>query len=272
MHRHIYLLLMSIIACGLIVSPVSGKLSATGAIFESKTSPGEHFSHNLTMSLSSDAKAPENLTVGLFDWYQDYNGGNIGVKDNPDIAPYSAKNILSINPSNFSLRPGNSQKISIEGDMPAGDGGRYAMVGVKTVPNSTKEGGKSILISVGIYAPVILTINGSKMIRTGEIDNVSLLGPISSKMQNVSMMFKNTGNYHYPVNASATLLDEKGSILAAASTAARGSLIPTATRMIKFSIVPESALKPGSYTAVVNVTLKDGTLLATKKTQFEIKQ
>lgn len=271
MHKTIYLLLTIIVACGLIVTPITGKLSATGAIFEAKASPGEHFSHNLTMNLSSDAAAPENLTVGLFDWYQDYNGGNVGVKDNPNIATYSAKKFLSVSPSNFSLSPGTSQNIRIDGDMPAGDGGRYAMVSVKTVPNATKGGGKSLQISVGIYVPVLLTISGSKLIRTGEIDNLSLQQPISAKRQNISMEFKNTGNYYYPINTSVTLRDAKGSVLTTALSASRGSIIPTATRMIKFSVTPEAILKPGTYTLEGNVTLKDGTLLATKKMPFEIK-
>lgn len=263
--------LLTIISfCVLFVSPGAARLSASGVLFEGDAPPTGHLSHDLVMSLSSDETSPLNLTVNVLDWYQDPSGANIGVKENPPMEAFSAKKILSISPTNFSIRPGASQIIKIEGDMPAGDGGRYAIVTVKTVPNAGK-GAQGVAISVGMYAPVVLTISGSKLIKTGEIDNLTLQEPISPKQQNISMAFKNTGNYHYPVNASVTLRDGKGSVLATASTTTRGSIIPTAIRTIKISTVPKSALKPGAYTAEVNVKLKDGPLLATKKTQFEVK-
>ena len=257
-------------ACIFTISSVEARIGFSDVVFAAEAAPGGHVSHNLVSTLSSDEPAPVNLSVDILDWYQNQDGANLGLKDNPEIAPYSAKKILSVSPRNFSISPGKSQNIKIEADMPAGEGGRYAIIFVHTLPKLGK-GGQGVAITVGMNTLVLLTISGSELIKTGEIDNLTLQEPISAKQQNISMTFKNTGNYHYPVNASATLKDAKGSVLATASTAVRSSIIPTAKRMIKFSIVPESLLKPGTYTAEVNVTLKDGTLLATKKTLFDIK-
>jgi len=143
-------------------------------------------------------------------------------------------------------------------------------VQVYTSPKPNK-GIQGIGVSVGADTPVILTIAGSKQIKTGEIENISLAELVSAKRQNVSIKFKNTGNYHYKVHAISSLKDEKGDVLATDSPEVKGSIIPTATRQIKFSLIPKSELTPGTYTVGVNVTLEDGTMLESKATEFAIK-
>lgn len=248
-------------------------LAVTGAIFNAEVAPGSHLSHELNVSLSSDESAPVNMAAELMDWYQYPSGLSVGIKNNPNITPYSARQFLSVSPTNFSLSPGSHQKVKIEGDMPAGDGCRYAVVFVHIMPNVEKEDA-GIAISFGMNALVLLTISGSEIVKAGEIDNLSLGVPLSPGQQNLTMNFKNTGNYHYKINASAFLKDEKGDILAtalAASHDVREPVIPTAERKIRFSLVPKSELKPGNYSVEARVALADSTVLATKETGFEIK-
>jgi P pilus assembly chaperone PapD len=247
----------------LTIFAVEAKLSASGVQFVAEAEPRENLSHDLIIALGSDEASPLNLTAEVLDWNQSLSGYNHGVEYNPDIAPYSARSFLAVLPSNFSLEPGTYQKIKIEGQMPTGDGGRYAIVQVKSAPRGEK--GQGVSISLGINTIVLLTIAGSKLIKTGEIENLSLEIPISGRQQNVSLTFKNTGNYHYKINVSAQLKDKNGKILAEANPTIIGSIIPTAKRQIKFSLVPDSELKSGIYTLGINVTLPDGTPLATKE-------
>ncbi len=258
-----------IMTCALIISPVESSLSVYGVEFIGNAAPGRHLSHNLTLALSSDELNPVNLTADILDWLQNSNGSNIGVKENADIAPYSAKKYLSVSPKNFSISPGAAQDVKIEGDVPIGDGGRYAIVMVHTLPNSAK-GDRRLGVSIGVNTIVILTISGSKIIKEGKIENLSLVQPISAEQPMVSFMFKNIGNYHYRVNVSAYLKGERDQILAEAFPEIRGSVIPTAARHIKFSLVPGSKLESGTYTIKVNAALSDGTYLDSKEIKFQI--
>ena len=246
-------------------------LTTSGIIVNTEAAPGEQVSNDLTVSLSPDEPAPQNIEVDLLEWNQSLNGANHGVKDNPEIAPYSATKFLSVSPKNFTIKPGTSQDVNIHGVMPKGDGGRYAIVAVRGVANSTKKG-NAIAVSFGINAQVLLTISDSKIVKTGEIENISITKPITSQIQNFTAIFKNTGNYHYGIDANASLKDEKGEVLAKTSQQVKGGgIIPTASRMIRFSMKPSAKLKPGNYTVEVEATLADGTVLANKEIGFEIK-
>ncbi len=266
MAKTCYALVAAVLICAAMTSPSEGKASFSGLKFMAEAVHGEHLSHNMTVAISSDELASSNFSVEAMDMYQSPSGYLVGA-ENPDIAEYSAKNFLSISPKNFSLEPGESQDINIEADMPEGDGCRYAIIFIHTVPH---EGG-GVGISVGAYASVFLTIAGSELIKTGEIGNLSMEMPLSFKQQNISMAFKNTGNYHYKIKVSATLKDYKGNILASAIPDTGGSIIPTAIREIDFSLTPKSELAPGTYTIGVEVALQDGTMLATKEIKFEYK-
>lgn len=268
--KSVYGLLVVISICALALSPVEGRLSITGAIFNAELAPGDHISHNINVSLSSDEPAPVNLAADLMDWYQYPSGLSLGIKDNPDIAPYSSRKFLTVSPENFSLKPGSYQNVKIEGIMPKGDGSRYAIVFVHIVPNATKKSG-GVAVSFGMNTLALLTISGSNIAKTGEISSLGLDEPISPRQQNVTMIFKNTGNTHYRIKANVTLKDENGDVLATASPDSSEAVIPTAVRKTSFSMMPKEELKPGSYTIAANAALSDGTVIATNETKFEIK-
>jgi hypothetical protein len=267
---NVYALFAILVLCTFTVSPAIARLTTSGIEFKADAAQGEHVLHNLTVSLSSDETKSQKIEVNILDWYQNPSGRNRALMENPDIAPYSAKGFLSASPKNFTIAPGASQKVKIDGIMPAGDGGRYAIVSLRLMPNATTMS-EGIGISVGINALVILTISGSELLKTGEIENLSIEEPISSKHQNITAEFKNTGNYHYKINATAYLKDSKGDILATASPKIEESLLPTSKRMIRFSLIPKSELKPGTYTVEADVALTNNTILATEETKFELK-
>jgi P pilus assembly chaperone PapD len=267
-NKCVYIYIIFILMCPLYLPSSSATLTTTNSIIKIEASPGEHFSQNLTVSLSSDEKSPINIIVKIQDWCQNLNGANAAIKNNPDIEPYSAKKFLSVSPKTFTIKPGEAQQVKIEGDMPAGNGGRYAIVSVDTLPKP-KPGG--IGLSFEMNALVLLTIKGSNLSKTGEIENLTLMESVLPRQQNVTMLFKNTGNCLYSLDATISAKDKEGNILAVTMPRILGGIIPTAIRQIKASLTPESWLKPGNYTVSAEVALKDGTVLATKEIKFEIK-
>jgi hypothetical protein len=267
MKRAIYLL--AVISIFLVIDPTYGYLSVTEVDFRIKAFPGENISHELKVALSPDEPAPINIVIDLLDWYQDPKGINIGVKINPDIELYSAKNFLNVSPRSFMLSPGKFQVVRIEGTMPAGEGARYAIVSVYTKPNSTEET-SGIAISFAMNKLAILTIKGSKLIKTGEIRDLKMDEPIFSKQQNGSIVFRNTGNNHYKILTEVYLKDENGNFLANSSNKIDDYIIPNATRIIDFSMIPDHELKPGNYFIGSNVALEDGTILDNQEKDFKI--
>jgi hypothetical protein len=94
---------------------------------------------------------------------------------------------------------------------------------------------------------------------------------VSAKEQNMSFIFKNTGNHHYRIQSDVVVTDKDGNIVANATKSNPGApIIPEATRLIKFNIKPQSPLKPGDYSANVTVKEENGSLLATKETKFKL--
>ena len=261
----------------------SAGLSLSESTVKMEVNPGQHISKAITISSSSDEKA-DNYTIEAFGFGDSSIGSAIDLKADQDTSPYSARTFLNISPPNFYLEPGKSERVLIEADIPenVGEGGRYALVNIHSSPKPIKTAGASISMAFNI--PVLFTISGTKITKTGEITSLDFnkpnLGPDKkeagaplSARQNITVVFKNTGNYHYKVRATAELKDESGNILAnATSPASINSIIPTFSNQFMISLIPSVQLKPGAYiikSAVSNAD--DGTEIASKEMKFDIK-
>lgn len=118
---------------------------------------------------------------------------------------------------------------------------------------------------------VLLKITGTELLKTGEITSLELQKPVTAEHQNVSLIFKNTGNYHYKARAKAVLMDDKGEIIANASTPLSfSSILPTMLREFKIPLIPGRKLSLGKYSINASVSLGDETVLATKEIDFKI--
>jgi hypothetical protein len=250
--------------------------SVSGISFEPEAAPGEHITHEMDVGLR-ESDEPQDILVDIYDWNQTLQGDNIIAKEGSKLAsPYSAKSILKASSTSFHLDPGGSQKVVLEGDIPtdAKAGGRYAIVSVHTVPKPMNVNGSEtknpIRLAYAINVLVLIKISGDE-IKTGEITSLIVNEPVSGEHQNVTMIFKNTGDYHYMVDAEAYLKDKDGKVLANASLPLDSSIFPTFSRLFQFFLTPETPLKPGSYNVSAKISLKDGTVLATKNAQFKIK-
>jgi hypothetical protein len=264
--------LINLIAIFVSISVAYG-FGVTGDLIEDTVPAGGHISHEIIVNTSA-VDEPSNFSIEIMgiDMYPD--GTMTGIKANKDNNPYSARPFLSISPVSFLLEPGKSQELLLEGDVPSdvGSGTRYAMVEILSKPISS-NGSKPEKMSpmAAINAIVIIQISGTDQILTGEISDLKIEKPISTKVQNISLNFENTGNTHFKALVKADLLDEKGEVLASASIPlSRSSIFPGASRLFKFDIRPDEELKPGTYSLNATVNLGDESVLATKEVEFKI--
>ena len=251
----------------LLVAGIASGLRVDGAILEKEVSRGEHLSHIMLVSTSA-SDAPTDIQIDVSGYGQSLSGINTVLNSTEDTSPYSVRTSLKVSSDKFHLAPGENKEVTLEGDIPVeSSGGKYALIYVHTAP----QGNGTVGVATAIIVPVRLTINGSEIRHTGEIQNFTLIDPVSAKEQNISFIFKNTGNHHYRIQSDVVVTDKDGNIVANATKPNPGApIIPEATRLIKFNIKPQSPLKPGDYSANVTVKEENGSLLATKETKFKL--
>lgn len=264
----------SMIAVILLLSlaPTSFGLGLEGVIFEAEAAPGQHVSHEITVSLREN-EGPMDLQVEILDWGQSLDGSNQELEVGA-VACCSAKDFLRASPDRIHLESGESQKILVEGDVPkdVGSGGRYALISVHSPASGDEALGSEgmVGVAVAINSLVRLTISGTELQRTGEIADLSTAGPSNAQNQNITLIFKNTGNYHYRARAEAVLKDGEGNILASSQTPLSSNIIPCASRIFEVPLMPEKDLLPGTYRIIAAVKQEDGGVLATKEMEIDI--
>ena len=267
-------LLAPMIAISLLLALINAGtcLQVTGIIVEGDYPPGGHISHQLFVN-SDKNESPMDLRVDAFDVAQSTEGIAQAIERNSEAEAYSAKSYFKISPSSFHLNPGESATVQVDGDIPndAAPGGKYAIIQVHSMPQNSsdiKKSGVSILSAINTL--VRITITGGTLQETGEISNMKIEAENSDQL-NLNMSFKNMGNIHYHVIADVFLKNAEGTVLGNMSQASGSNIFPTATRIFKLSLKPNEKLAPGKYTISSTVSLEDGTVLASKDKEFEIK-
>ncbi len=256
----------------LILIPAYSGIGVEGVIFEAEAAPGQHVEHEITVSLRED-EAPIDLLVDIRDWGQTLDGSNQEIDDGAKSG-YSAKGFLHASPASFHLEPGGSQKVLVEGDIQndVGSGGRYSLISIHSlIPGEVGGSEGSVGVAVAINALVRLTISGTEISKMGGIEDMSIEDPTSREHQNISLVFNNTGNYHYKACAKATLRDSKGNLLASSSSPLSSNIIPTAARLFSLFLTPDEKLLPGAYSINSTVEEEDGSMLASKEVEIEIR-
>ncbi len=256
------------------IMPICPGLGVEGVVFDADVAPGDRISHEMIISLR-DGEAPMDLAVEVTDWNQSQDGVNQpdAMHNTSHPYPYSAMGFLSADPARLHVEPGESQKIAVKGDIPqdVGAGGRYALISIYGMPGKmNQEPENSVGISVAVNALVRLTISGSELIKHGEIIDANMDKPISGKHQNLSLIVRNTGNYHFKALAEAALRDDKGRDLAKSSSPLSSNILPMAERLFFVSLVPEQELGPGAYSVNATVRTEDDILLASKEMKFKL--
>lgn len=263
-HNTVGILLSILLASG----TASAGLGVSGAIFEANVTPDQHISHEMIVKTDATDQ-PMDIVVEVIGFGRSLDGANAKIEPDLDNSPYTARPFLNVSPTSFHLEPGGSEKVMLQGIIPTnvGEGGRYALINIRSLPIGKGNVGMAVAIDV----PVRLTIANTRLIKKGEITNLSIDKPILQKAQNVSLLFNNTGNYHYNAFAEAALMDKNGKVLANASTPlTTSSIIPMTARLFRMELTPRQKLWPGSYKINSTVRLEDGTMLAAKEISFKV--
>lgn len=260
-------LLAALLALSMVASN-SAAFGVSGAVFIEDVSPGQELVHKITVS-TRDHEPPLNMTAEVFGFGRSASGSNIEIRAEDDTGPYSARPFLSVEPTSFSLEPGDRETLLLTGTVPedVGSGGRYAIVNIKTAPKAAEGSGVTILTAIQVH--VLLTIKGSELIKTGEISD--LTASMNEGNVSVDLLFDNTGNIHYKPLIGAALLNEAGYVVAEQEPMAEmDSILPTGSRLVSMTLVPDAMLEPGTYTVMAEVALDDGTVLDTAETTVEV--
>jgi hypothetical protein len=258
---------MSLVFLILVAGLASAGLGTSGSKLEKEVTSGEHITH--LMQVKTDASDQSmDIQVEILGYGQSQDGAKRELNASQDISPYTARPFLSVSPSSFHLDPGKTQDVTLEGDIPkdVGSGSRYALVKI----HSGAMGEGTVGFILGIDVPILLTVSGSEILDSGEIENLSLEQPISADKQTMSLSFKNTGNHHYLPKVDAVVKDKDGSIVSNVPVPSPISLLPTYSRLFKFDLNPNTPIKPGTYNLNATVSA-DGNVLATKEVSFEVK-
>lgn len=249
-------------------APAEAGLTVSGGLLMANVTPGQHISHIMNVSIEkTDPYMKVHAEVNGFG--QKLDGSNDDLPAESDVSPYSARPFLNITPNRFNLEPGGTQRILLNVDVPQdiGKGGMYALVNIYSPPITM--GILSVVIAIDV--PVLLTIAETEQIKKGEIVDLEISKPVSAKQQNVSVILKNTGNYHYKAFAEAVLIDKMGKILAnASSPVSLTSILPFTLRMFDLSLVPRVPLDPGTYYVNATVRLENSTLIANREAAFTV--
>jgi hypothetical protein len=264
-------------ACGFIAvilliltafAPAEAGLTISGGLMMTNVTPGQHISH--VINVSTDKADPYmEIRAAINGFGQKLDGANDDLPTVLDVSPYSARPLLNITPNVFNLEPGGTKKILLNVDVPQdiGKGGRYALVNIYSPPITM--GILSLVIAVDV--PIVLTISETEQIKTGEIVDLEISKPVSAKQQNVSVILKNTGNYHYKAFAEAVLKDEMGKILAnASSPVSITSILPFTLRIFDLSLVHRIPLDPGTYYVNATVRLDNNSIIANREAAFTV--
>jgi len=102
----------------LAVSPALAGLSVTGSICDAEVTPGQHFEHEMIVSTDPEDRQME-LQVDVMGFGRNLQGMNFEIDPDDDTSPYSARPFLQVSPRNFTLPPGGSQNVQLQGDIPA---------------------------------------------------------------------------------------------------------------------------------------------------------
>lgn len=246
------------------IAPASG-ITVSGVALVTDVSPGEQIIFNMTAD-AGDVSEPVDVEAHVIAFTHDLECNRVIIPDN-ETFPYTARDFLKVTPERATIEPGEKVVFALEGIVPedVGDGGRYALVEISTVPS----GDETVGFSSGVDVPVFLTIAGSVIIETGEIIGLNL-----SEGENggvvTDLLFENTGNHHYKACVTLVLKDDEGNIVEEFEYSKTGcSLLPSTKRGCTLTI--GSDLAPGTYTVEVSVRkLDDETVLDTKEATIDI--
>lgn len=244
-------------------------LTVQGASLVADVTPGETLTHKITISIGTDDPAID-LIASVSDIGQTTDGSIIPLENATGANPFSAYNFITLDKTRIRLEPGIPQDFIVTAKIPqnAGDGGRYALISIKT--DTVGSGSVGIVAAVNI--PVYLTLRNSKLIHTGKITGITTGIITAGRPIDIFTTFENTGNHHFKVENQVTVTNSSNELLDEIKTGFTvSSIIPGMSRILKTTFVPRQILSPGTYNIQSRVIQEDGTVLDKASGSFVIK-
>ena len=188
-------------------SVLFGSISVSPSLFELKIPPGKTFTDSIRVVNVTDL--PTDIIVYLSDF---------GLTEDGDIrfydagtTEYSFKNYVRINPTSFTLEPGEEKWVRFSLRMPAGQVGEtQGIIFFQTVPRKVKSpAGRRVLVAARIgstvYAAMKPTINVS-----ADIVNVLVRRTYDADTLEYAVIVHNDGNMHIRPKGKLVLRDSDG--------------------------------------------------------------
>lgn len=265
------LLLCPLLASAQTVPDSTSGLRVQGVISDLTVEPGKSYQHKMVVSIGEKAPAYD-LKVEVMGLGQGPDGSIQPVAPDKDVAAFSARQWVTVDKASFHLEPGRSQDLTATITVPneLGEGGRYAVVYISTVP---KPGG-NLGIALAAAVPILIAPSGGKVTHTGKISNISVEKVVSGQPIEVVGEFHNSGNHHFRIDSEVVVTDGMGKVIASKSGPLGGSSVfPGQTREVRtsFGLLDQlKGLAPGSYQAEWKVSLAGGQQLDSRKVAFQV--
>ena len=259
-----YLVPVAFIVVSLLVitaMPVSANpgLTVSNPGLLATVTPGQTLMQKMTVSIGNTDPATD-ISVQVYGVSLSLQGGYQLLDAAHDTGPYSARTFITIDKNSLHLDPGGSEDVTATIQVPqnAGAGGRYAVINIA----EKAAAGSGVGTLAAIDVPIYLTLEGSRLIQTGKITEITAGMAESGQPVNLLTDFQNTGNIHFKVQGEVTVKNAQGQTVDTLSIPlTASSILPGGIRQLETTIPATDALAIGTYTGDAKVTLQDGTLL-----------
>lgn len=267
--QHRSLILALLVISVLVITPAAS-LKVEGAKIMLDVKPGTTYIFPMAASIKPDDKVSE-YSIDILGFGQTRDVGMYeGLTLDKDTSPYTARSFISFPSSTIRLQPGERKEFEATLRIPqdVGDGGRYAVILIHPAAAGTGQAS----FATAVLVPVMLTVEGSNLMETGQITDVSVGEVIAGRPIIVATTLKNTGNHHYygAINQISVRDSSGREVASARAEPFSRAVIPT--QSVRFDTPLTAGLSVGTYTAVSRMTLEDGTLLDEKSTTFAVKE
>ena len=259
-----------LIILSLVIVPTAA-VKVEGAKIMLDVKPNTNYIFPMAISTKTD-DAVSDYAVEVYGFGQSTEGGSYTpLTAAEDTGANSARTFTTMDSPVIHLEPGQRTAFNATIRVPAnvGDGGRYAIIHVHPASATT---GQATGFATAIIVPVMLTVEGSNLIETGEITGVEVGEIVEAKPITVSTTLKNTGNHHYySVINQVTITDSLGKTIASAKTDPFSrAVIPG--QSVRFDAPVSTPLSVGTYTVKSEMMLESGTVLDSSSTSVTVKK
>jgi len=256
--RGVVALLLALTLILVLAQPALAGLKVVGAKIEAEVSPGSETTYNIQVVDNSDA--PMDIAIEVKGYGLSPDGTLQVLEPEEDNSPYSAREFLTVSPVSFDLEPGESQDVTVTATIPSevGNGGRYAVVFIHTVP----AGGGSFAVVAAVAVPVLLTIKGSTLTKDSKVTEVRLGEVASEEPLEATVTVTNKGNHHYKPQVEAKIKAQGKVVATCPPVVSSYSLIPGYSRQVKLDIVADEPLPAGTYEVEIEVRDEAGNVVA----------